>query len=175
MDTPPLAGWENFYVITGSCAGGLIGLTFVVIALLTDSHRVRLHGLRAFVTPTIVHFAAVLTLSAYLSMPHQSLLSIATGLAAGGIAGLVYGGTICYHMTRPGSDYTPVREDWAWHVLAPSVAYGGLLACAIALHRHSPVAMFATGVIALSLLLVGIHNAWDIAVTVTLARRKDAS
>ena len=31
-----LAGWENFYVIVGSSAGGLIGLQFVVITLIAD-------------------------------------------------------------------------------------------------------------------------------------------
>ena len=30
MDGSLLAGWEKFYVIVGSCAGGLTGLTFVV-------------------------------------------------------------------------------------------------------------------------------------------------
>ena len=29
-----LAGWENFYVIVGSSAGALIGLQFVVVALI---------------------------------------------------------------------------------------------------------------------------------------------
>lgn len=175
MSISLLDGWENFYVITGSCAGSLIGLTFVVIALLSEAQKVRLHGLNAFVTPTIVHFAAVLSLSAYLSMPHQTPWSLSIGLALGGLAGLIYGGIIWFHITRPGSDYTLVRDDWAWHVLAPSFAYGGWLACAIAVHTRPPAALFAIGVIALSLLLVGIHNAWDVAVFVTMARRKDAS
>ena len=60
MDASLLAGWENFYVIIGSCAGGLTGITFVVIALIRDVQRVRPTGLRAFLTPTIVHFSGVL-------------------------------------------------------------------------------------------------------------------
>jgi hypothetical protein len=36
MDASLLAGWENFYVITGSSAGGLTGITFVIIALIRD-------------------------------------------------------------------------------------------------------------------------------------------
>ena len=39
MDASLLAGWENFYVITGSAAGGLTGLTFVVIALVTRANQ----------------------------------------------------------------------------------------------------------------------------------------
>src|SRR5438046_1395489 len=73
MDASPLAGWENFYVIIGSSAGGLTGLTFVVIALIRDAARVHPAGLHAFVTPTIVHFGAALALAAYLSMPHQTV------------------------------------------------------------------------------------------------------
>jgi hypothetical protein len=60
MDASPLAGWDNFYVIVGSAAAGLTGLTFVVIALIRDARNVRPTGLRAFVTPTIVHFGGVL-------------------------------------------------------------------------------------------------------------------
>ena len=72
MDGAPLAGWDNFYVIVGSTAGGLTGLTFVVIALIRDSAQgVRPTGLGAFVTPTIVHFCGVLALAAFMSMPHQ--------------------------------------------------------------------------------------------------------
>jgi hypothetical protein len=55
MDASMVAGWENFYVIIGSAAAGLTGITFVVIALIRDLQRVRPTGLRAFVTPTIVH------------------------------------------------------------------------------------------------------------------------
>ena len=32
----PLAGWESFYVIVGSSGAALIGLQFVVIALVSD-------------------------------------------------------------------------------------------------------------------------------------------
>jgi hypothetical protein len=65
MDASMLAGWENFYVIIGSAAAGLTGITFVVIALIRDVQRVRPTGLRAFVTPTIVHFGGVLALARF--------------------------------------------------------------------------------------------------------------
>src|SRR5438132_548824 len=80
MDASPLAGWENFYVIIGSSAGGLTGLTFVVIALIRDAARVHPAGFHTFVTPTIVHCGAALALAAYLSMPPHS---VPTRTAAG--------------------------------------------------------------------------------------------
>src|SRR6266446_5618564 len=119
MDASLLAGWENFYVITGSSAGGLTGITFVVIALIRDVQRVRPTGLRAFVTPTIVHFSGVLALAAYLSMPHQGVTSLSIGFGIAGLVGLIYGGVIAANMRRQGSVYVPVHEDWIWNVALP--------------------------------------------------------
>ena len=79
----PLEGWENFYVIVGSSAGGLTGLTFVVIALVGDANRIRPTGIGAFVTPTIVHFGGVLALAAFMTMPHQGVLTLSVGLGLG--------------------------------------------------------------------------------------------
>src|SRR6202043_102067 len=110
MDASLLAGWENFYVITGSSAGGLTGITFVVIALIRDVQRVRLTGLRAFMTPTIVHFGGVLALAAYLSMPRHGVMSLSVGLGVAGLAGLFYGGVIAANMRLPGGQYVPVPE-----------------------------------------------------------------
>jgi hypothetical protein len=66
-----LAGWENFYVIVGSSAGALIGLQFVVITLIANRPVVtdQVQAGDAFATPTVVHFGAVLLLSATASAP----------------------------------------------------------------------------------------------------------
>ncbi|MGH9573140.1 MAG: hypothetical protein ACRD40_06365 [Candidatus Acidiferrales bacterium] len=60
-----LAGWDNFYVIVGSSAGALIGLQFVVIALIADLpiRDGAAQASSAFATPTVLHFGAVLLLS----------------------------------------------------------------------------------------------------------------
>jgi hypothetical protein len=75
----PLAGWENFYVIVGSSAGALIGLQFVVMTLIVN--RPIAPGLAqagsAFASPTIVHFGAVLLLSAAQCAPwHRSCIGV---------------------------------------------------------------------------------------------------
>src|ERR1700719_1935108 len=128
MDASPLAGWENFYVIVGSSAGGLTGITFVVVALIRDTAAsARPTGVGVFVTPTIVHFGGVLALAAYLSMPHQVVSSLSAGFGAMGLAGLIYGGVIAAGMRRHRGDYVPVREDWMWNVILPTLVYGCLL------------------------------------------------
>lgn len=168
MALSSLAEWDNFYVIVGSSAAGLTGLTFVVIALAADAQRVNIVGLRAFVTPTIVHFAAVLALAAFLSVPHQNVMSLCLGFAAAGIAGLVYVGSIAVSMRRNTNDYVPVREDWLWNVLLPIVAYGTLLSMALVAWRDAERSLYGVAATSLLLLFIGIHNAWDIATWMTL-------
>jgi hypothetical protein len=65
----PFDTWENFYVIVGSSAGALTGLQFVVMALISESRSLprSRREVDAFATPTVVHFCAVLLLSAIVS------------------------------------------------------------------------------------------------------------
>jgi len=166
MDTL-LGGWENFYVIVGTTAGGLTGLTFVVIALVRDANKVTPDGLGAFVTPTIVHFAGVLALACFLSMPHQSSLSLSIGFGIVGIAGLLYSGYIAGGIRRTSANYSPVLEDWLFNVIVPGLVDVTLLAAAVTIRTWPAPTLFAVAAAALVTLFVGIHNAWDIAVWMT--------
>jgi hypothetical protein len=167
MQTLPLSQWENFYVIVGSAAGGLTGLTFVVIALIRDVSNVRPTGLGAFVTPTIVHFGGVLALAAFLSMPDLTVGILSGAFGLGGLAGVVYGGFIAGNMRRHGTAYVPVREDWMWNVVLPTLAYAALLVMAILIWHHPVATLHTVAILSLVLLFIGIRNAWDIAVWMT--------
>jgi hypothetical protein len=107
MALAPLADWDNFYVITGSSAGGLTGLTFVVIALAAEARRVNAAGLNTFITPTIVHFGTVLALAAFLCVPRQTTLSAAIGVGLAGLAGLIYIAVIFWHIGHSMGKYQP--------------------------------------------------------------------
>ncbi len=53
------APWGNFYVIVGSSGAALIGIQFVVIALIADRRAVATaEAIRAFATPTVVDLGA---------------------------------------------------------------------------------------------------------------------
>jgi hypothetical protein len=167
-----LAGWENFYVITGSAAAGLTGLTFVVIALAANRRGMTTTGLRAFVTPTIVHFCTVLALAAFLNVPGQNAMSLSIGFGAAGGAGLIYGCVIAVSMRRIGSRYVPVGEDWLWHVILPTVVYGALLAMAFLTRTEQ--GLYGVATVSMLLLIIGIHNAWDVAVSISVRPQPDS-
>lgn len=168
-----LEGWDNFYVILGSAAAGLIGLTFVVIALLSDARRAHPAGVQGYITPTIVHFGAVLAFSAYMSVPHQTVLSLSAGLAICGIGTVIYTAVIANNMRRFASQYVPVLEDWVWHVILPTLDYATLLAMAFLIWYRLPLALYCIAAALTLLLFIGIHNALDVAVSVAVGKQKD--
>ena len=166
---PDLAGWDSFYVIIGSSAAALTGLMFVVIAL-TGEVSATVEAVRAFSTPTVVHFGAVLLLAALLTTPHHTLLTLSGSIGVCGIIGLRFTRWVVVQMRRQ-TVYTPIAEDWMWHVRMPALAYAGVLAGGGALWWRPAPGLVLVGAAALFLLYIGIHNAWDAAIYVSVARR----
>jgi hypothetical protein len=174
MALAPLADWANFYVITGSSAGGLTGLTFVVIALAAEARRVNATGLHTFITPTIVHFGTVLALAAFLCVPRQTTLSVAIGIGFAGLAGLIYIAVIFWNLGHGMGKYEPFVSDWVWNVVLPGIAYGGLFGAGLLMRQSPEVALYVVSATSLMLLFIGIHNAWDIAVWMSLRNAQEA-
>ena len=167
---PLLGDWESFYVIVGSSAGALTGLQFVVIALVAESRaRSSSRELDAFATPTVVHFCAVLLVSAILSAPWHGLGAPRLLLAVCGVAGVVYT-LIVVRRAKRQTGYEPVLEDWTWHAAIPLAAYAALAAAGLVLKSHPESALFVIGTAAVLLLFTGIHNAWDAVTFLTLVR-----
>lgn len=157
-----LAGWENFYVIVGSSAGALIGLQFVVMALIASLPRPpgSAQAGAAFATPNIVHFGCALLLSAVLCAPWHGIGGPATFLALLGLNGVAYEFIVARRM-RKQTAYQPEFEDWLFHVLLPLAAYVVVALSAYAVLSHARQALFGVAATALLLLFAGIHNAWD--------------
>jgi hypothetical protein len=157
----PLVAWETFFFLVGSSGAALTGLQFVVIALIAETRaRATAPQLEAFATPTIIHFCAVLLMSAILSAPWRGLSRVSLTLGACGLAGVVYG-VIVVRRARRQTGYRPVFEDWLWHGVLPLIAYALLLIASFALPRYPRRVLFLVGATALLLLFIGIHNAWD--------------
>ena len=129
---------------------------------------------RAFATPTIVHFCAVLFISAILSAPWPVLSSPGIVLAISGVAGLVYAVMVVQQTVRQ-TDYVPVLEDWIFHDVLPLIAYAALLVAALLLQGQPGLSLFALAGTALLLLFIGIHNSWDAVLYIALQRRQQRS
>jgi hypothetical protein len=134
---------------------------FVVITLVADLNTPRSSAaIGAFSTPTVVHFCVALIVSATLSAPWHGLVSAAVALGICGVAGMVYT-TFVLYWARQQTTYKPVLEDWLFHTVFPIAAYGTMTIAAFRLPSDAERSLFAVAAAVLSLVLIGIHNAWD--------------
>lgn len=153
-------GWDNFYVIVGSAAGALTGLQFVVMALVAQVRSTgSMHEIRAFGSPTLLHFTVALLISAFMAMP-WSAGSAGIALSCVGLVTVPYMLTSIRHARRQ-TGYSADAEDWFWYAIAPLIAYALVFVAGVLLARYVRGALFLTAAIVLLLLLLGIHNSWD--------------
>jgi hypothetical protein len=156
------AEWESFYVIVGAAAGALIGLQFVIMALIAERPSLRsAQAGPAFTTPTVVHFSTALLLSALVRVPWHSVEPAAALWGFVGVAGVVYTAVVIRRVRRAQAAYKADVEDWIFHVGLPFAAYALLVISALAARWREEEAAFGVGTAALLLLFIGIHNAWD--------------
>ncbi len=160
--------------MTGSSAGALTGLMFVVITLVTGVERLRRNrdGISAFSTPIVLHFGAALLVSAILSVPWPSLAYPAWLLAIAGLFAVVYILRV-WLLARRFTDYTPDLEDWICYTILPLVAYSTILIGSIALNAAPHVAPFALAGAVLLLIFIGIRNAWDVVTYIAIEHVSD--
>jgi hypothetical protein len=149
-----------FYEIVGSAAGALTGLQFVVIALIA---QIRASGsmqeIRAFGTPTVIHFCSSLVLAALMAAPWGGLepLSVCVGVVGG--LGVAYSCMVFRHAQI--STYNPDLEDWIWYAALPLVAHAALVGAAFLLRSNANWALGTIAADTILFLLIGIHNSWD--------------
>jgi len=66
-----------------------------------------------------------------------------------------------------------VHEDWIWNVALPALVYGGLLVMAVLVWRKPLQTLYGVGAASLLLLFIGIRNAWDLAVWMTVKHQRE--
>jgi len=169
--TSAIKAWESFYVIVGSSAGALTGLQFVVLTMIAEARKSRGGGggesIAAFGSPNVVHFCAALLVSAICSAPWTGLGPPGIAIAVCGACGVVYALIVLRRTTRQ-SEYTPVLEDWIWHAVLPLLAYAALVHGGWTITHGSRDTLYVIGGATLLLVFIGIHNAWDTVMYVTI-------
>jgi hypothetical protein len=164
-----LKDWHDFYMLVGTASATLVGLTFVAITIgagtLTRRHEA---GVHAFVTPTVVHFAAILAACLLILAPFGTQGSLGAALLLEGILGIAYSGWLVLFMRRHKLTKTVDFTDRVWYALAPAVGYLVLAAAAGALLANAAASLTLLATAQGIQLVAGIRNAWDMAVWITL-------
>ena len=155
-------GWGDFYFMIGSSAAGLIGLLFVVVTLTADIERHRaVRGQKLFMTPTVFHFAVVLTICA-LATAYQGVgvetVSAVTAVVA--LSGFLYMVQRVVGLMKPGA--AAHWTDIIFYGVAPMAGYLALGIAAWSIYFGLPYASLLLAGLMLGFLLLGIRNAWDL-------------
>jgi hypothetical protein len=157
-------GWDNYFLMLGSAGAGLIGLLFVVVTLTANVERSRaLRGSALYLTPTMIHFAVVLTSSAVAQAPRISPTLTAIILAAGALVGLCNAVRTWLGISALPKNGDPPHWSDIWtYGGAPGVIYLALIGAAAAVWTQASFAVGALASLLMILLLVAIRNAWDL-------------
>ncbi len=163
-----LHDWHDFYVLVGTASATLVGLMFVAASIGTsifnEDHRA---GMTAFITPTVVHFAAALFTCLLVTIPTQSWRTLGGLLAAGGLAGSIYCGRLVVQIIFQ-HRFKVDLSDRLFYVLLPLLGYLLALISATLLLTQSTASANLIAAAVLTLLVAAIRNAWDMMVWIVI-------
>jgi hypothetical protein len=166
-----LHGWENFFTTAASAGATLIGLLFVSItvgSVLSTQQGIK--GTRAFLTPTLILFGAVMFQCLAALAPWPSPWPVGIILCLCGLAGLVNQVYVIlkqFKINIASLDWL----DWALLSAVPALGYASLIAGSAGLIAERSFAPYAIAGAMTLLLLAGIYGAWSI--TLWIARNRD--
>jgi hypothetical protein len=166
-------GWDNFFTMAGTSAATLIGLLFIAVSVSTGFPTSRMvHGARGFLTPTFVHFGAVLFECLAVLAPWSSARPIGIILGLGGIAGLAYQ----IRVIAVRREFASPLLDWydqLPYLVVPSLGHASLIVGATGLIATKSFGPYAVAGAITLLLFAGIYGAWDI--TLWIVTNRDTS
>jgi hypothetical protein len=171
--TDSMREWHDVYMLFGTASATLIGLLFVAASVGSSFfNRDRHPALRAFLSPSVVHFTCVLAACLIAISPLRSWVLLGSLIAGDGLFGVLYSGLVWRSMVRHGFSATIDLEDRLWYAALPAVGYTIMAAAGITLASQMALGCGVLAVAMGVLMLVGIRNAWDMTVW-TVVRRPD--
>ena len=157
---------QNYFMLTGTGAVTLMGLLFVIITLgVARSERGYKGLLPVFVTPTLVHLAAVFLIALLALSPERDSLVWPFGLV--GITGLVYSLSIARKAIRYDGLYS---GSWLPHGGIPFVCYAGIVTAACLGLTSTSHAYLVLRAVSALLLLNAMRNSWAVAADVAQSK-----
>ena len=155
--------WGEYFFMVGSSAAALIGLMFVVVTLTAGRDRSELEpGKKLFTSPIVWHLGIVLVLSGAAEMPPMTPRLFGMACAAAALVGIVSGIRITVGIARVQLASNHTRYDACWYGAVPVVIYIALGASAVGLLEDKEGGLTAAALSIMALLIVSIHNEWDL-------------
>jgi hypothetical protein len=163
--TDTLGRWHEFYSLAGTASATLVGLLFVAASVASGVFKSdRPAPLRVFMSASIVNFSSVLAACLVLLSPIESWQLLGMSIVACGMFGLTHSGLALRDSMRSRLLAKIDLEDRTWYLAMPITGYlleaASGVSLALRLHQGCTVLALAIGL----LLMVGIHNSWDITV-----------
>jgi hypothetical protein len=166
---PPLADllapWRDFYELLGEASATMVALLFVAASVASGVFSPdKSAPMRVFLSASVVHFSGILAASLLVLAPFRSEVVLGAMIVAGGVFGLGYYALTWRDLMRDGLIKRIDLEDRTWYTYLPVATYlmetasGGLLI------EGEPAGLAALAITLGLLMLIAIHNAWDITV-----------
>jgi hypothetical protein len=158
--------WHEFYSLLGTASATLIRLLFVAATVGSGVFSSgRRAVLRVFLSASVVHFGGSSAVCLIILLPLQRWLFLGLMILGCGLFGLGYFALTWHDSIRDGLSRSIDWDDRLWYLVLPAAGYVVEAAAGVALMLQRDIAGSAllaasTG----SLLVVGIHNAWDITI-----------
>src|SRR5262249_52168851 len=159
-----LHDWHDFYVLVGTASATLVGLMFVAVsigvAIFNEDHRA---AMPAFITPTVMHFAAALFTCLLVTIPTHTWRTLGGLLGAGALAGSISCGTLLVQIIIR-HRFNVDLSDRLFYAFLPLLGYLLALVAAVLLVLQSTISADLMAAPVLTLLLAATRNAWDMTV-----------
>jgi hypothetical protein len=165
-----ISPWHDFYMLVGTASATLVGLLFVAASVGFYS-KDKQAALRAFVSPSVVHFTSVLVACLIVIAPIRSWTILGAMVAGDGLFGIVYAGLVWRGMVRHGFVASIDLEDRVSYAALPAIGYAVMVGAGVALLLQKDIGCGALALAMGLLLLIGIRNAWDITIFTALRRQ----
>jgi hypothetical protein len=160
-----LAPWHDFYMLLGEASATMTALLFVAASvgsgIFSESRR---GALRMFLSSSVVQFTSILSASLIALAPIERWEHKGGLILVCGLFGLAYSAMCWRDAVHDGLNTRLDLEDRTWYALAPAVGYFLEAAAGVALILRYGFGCATLAVAMGTLLLVAIHNAWDITI-----------
>jgi len=156
--------WHDFYGLVGAASATLVGLMSIAASVGANVFSVsELEPLKAYLTPTVAHFASLLFICILMLIPTQTWLSLSVALGGFGVVGLAYSIRQWIRVLWTLRSQIDLA-DRMFYVFIPSLGYLLVIVSAVTLFEHRPLSAEVIAASLVILLLTGIRNAWDMTV-----------